>query len=74
MTAPSDRALSARAPAEDPWRGMNVLDPQIREQLRDDPYPFLHRLREIDPVNETPIGIWRLTRYDDVARLLRELR
>ena len=74
MTAPSDPALSAPAPAEDPWRGMNVLDPQIREQLRDDPYPFLHRLREIDPVNETPIGIWRLTRYDDVARLLHTVR
>jgi hypothetical protein len=26
----------------------------------------------VDPVNETPLGIWRLTRYADVVRLLRE--
>jgi len=74
MTASSDLATTMPAQVDDPWRGMNVLDPQIREQLRDDPYPFLHRLRETDPVNETPIGIWRLTRYEDVVRLLHAVR
>jgi len=34
------------------------------------PHPALRRLRERDPVNETPVGIWRLTRYADVDRLL----
>lgn len=53
---------------EDPWAGCNPTEPGFRN----DPYPALHRLRESDPVNLTPIGIWRLSRYDDVVRLLRE--
>src|SRR5207247_7122805 len=56
-------------PAEDPWLGCNPFDPAFR----DDPYPSLARLREIDPVNEMPVGIWRLTRYADVDRLLHEV-
>ena len=51
---------------DDPWGGCNPLDPEFRA----DPYPRLARLRERDPVNLTPIGFWRLLRYDDVARLL----
>jgi cytochrome P450 len=54
--------------ADDPWKGCNPLEPGFR----DDPYPALHRLRANDPVNLTPIGIWRLSRYADVVRLLRE--
>src|SRR5215813_13309716 len=57
------------AQASDPWRGGDPFDPAVR----DDPYPFLARLREIDPVNETPFGIWRLTRHADVDRLLHEV-
>jgi hypothetical protein len=53
--------------ADDPWLGCNPLDPEFR----DDPYPRLHRLRALDPVNETPIG-WRLTRYDDIWRMLHQ--
>jgi cytochrome P450 len=53
----------------DPWLGVNTLDPAFR----DNPYPFLRRLREYDPVNETPIGVYRLTRYDDVVRMLKEV-
>jgi cytochrome P450 len=55
---------------DDPWGGCNPLDPVFRN----DPYPGLRRLRETDPVNLTPIGIWRLLRYADVARLLGEVR
>jgi cytochrome P450 len=50
----------------DPWKGANPLDPDFR----DDPHPALRRLRETDPVNETPIGVWRLTRHADCDRLL----
>jgi len=58
------------APADDdPWAGCNPSDPAFR----DDPYPALHRLRVRDPVNETPVGLWRLTRYADVNRLLHEV-
>ncbi len=54
----------------DPWLGANPLDPAFR----DDPYPALKRLRESQPVHQAPFGMWRLTRYDDIARLLREVR
>lgn len=54
---------------DDPWLGVNPLDPAFREN----PYPLLKRLREHDPVNETPIGLFRLTRYDDVVRMLKEV-
>jgi len=62
MTTP----WSAPAVEDDGWAGANPFDPTFR----DDPYPALRRLRENDPVNETPVGIWRLTRYADVDRLL----
>jgi cytochrome P450 len=55
-------------PPNDPWSGANPLDPAFR----DDPHPALRRLRERDPVNQAPFGLWRLTRYRDVLRLLRE--
>ncbi|HUO06479.1 MAG TPA: cytochrome P450 [Candidatus Binataceae bacterium] len=56
--------------ADDPWKGCNPLDPAFR----DNPYPALKHLREIDPVNQTPLGIWRLLRYDDVQKLLTGVR
>jgi cytochrome P450 len=37
----------------------------------DDPYPHYERMRDIDPVHEHPLGFWLVTRYDDVAALLR---
>jgi cytochrome P450 len=55
--------------SDDPWGGWNPLDPAQREN----PYPALARLRSADPVNETPFGLWRLTRYADVVRLLRDV-
>ncbi len=54
--------------ADDPWKGANPVDPAFRR----DPYPALARLREVDPVNATPFGVWRLTRYEDCLRLLRD--
>jgi cytochrome P450 len=51
---------------DDPWRGSNPMDPAFR----DDPYTPLARLREFEPVNLTPVGYWRLSRYADVFRLL----
>src|SRR5213596_1306929 len=60
---------AASLAADDPWLGCNPFDPAFR----DDPYPSLARLSEIEPVNEMPVGIWRLTRYADVDRLLHEV-
>jgi cytochrome P450 len=53
----------------DPWLGANPTDPAFRA----DPYPYLKRLRDYDPVNETPIGLFRLTRYRDVVRMVKEV-
>ena len=54
----------------DPWLGADPSNPEYREN----PAPFLRRLREIAPVNVTPLGTWRLARYDDCIRLLKEVR
>ena len=53
----------------DPWLG--AFPPELARQP--DPYAALKRIRELDPVNETPFGIWRLTRYDDVLRMIKEV-
>lgn len=54
---------------DDPWGGCFPLDPAFR----DDPYTPLARLRERDPVNRTPLGIWRLLRHEDVVRVLHDI-
>lgn len=59
----------ASAEPADPWQGANPLDPGFR----DDPYPALARLRREAPVHRTPFGIWRLSRWADCVRLLREV-
>ena len=63
---PTDEQLLA-----DPWRGWNSFDPQAG---RDRMYERIAVLRRLDPVNETPLGLWRLTRYEDVVRLLKHVR
>src|SRR3989475_9141045 len=60
---------AAPPPADDPWLGCNPSAPAFR----DAPCPSLARLRVLDPVNEMPVGIWRLTRYADVTRLLHDV-
>lgn len=61
--------VDVRAVLDDPWRGANPLDPAFR----DNPYPALARLRAVEPVSPTPIGVWRLTRHADCLRLLHDL-
>ncbi|MGK5529652.1 cytochrome P450 [Streptomyces sp. URMC 129] len=46
---------------------LNPLEPGFT----DDPYPAYRRMRETDPVHEHPFGFWFLSRYEDVAALLR---
>lgn len=45
----------------------NPFDPGFRA----DPHPYYDALREHDPVHRAPGGLVVLTRYDDVARVLR---
>ncbi|MFT5441042.1 MAG: cytochrome P450 [Myxococcota bacterium] len=49
------------------WYGVEPVEGPQPE----DPYTGFKELRETQPVNLTPEGGWRLTRYDDVRRLLR---
>lgn len=55
---------------EKSWQGWYLFD----EGARDNLYERCHELREKDPVNETPLGLWRLTRHRDCVRLLREVK
>ena len=57
--------------ADDEWKGVNLTDPDLLQAFRNDPYPFLEHLRRVDPVNRTPLGMWRVTRYEDCQHLLR---
>ena len=49
------------------WAGANPLSPAFR----DNPYPALNALREKDPVNQTPIGPWRICRYADISMVFK---
>ena len=45
------------------------------EALADDPYPIFHELREAEPVTWAPaLGMWLLTRRDDIVRVLADWR
>ena len=46
----------------------NPFDPEFAAN----PYPRFAELRAMDPVHETPIGLWMLFGYDDVLRVLRD--
>jgi pimeloyl-[acyl-carrier protein] synthase len=48
----------------------NPMDPAFVA----DPYPTYHRLRAEDPVHQSPLGFWVLSRYEDVAASLRDPR
>ena len=49
---------------------MSAFNPMDPEFLAD-PYPTYHRLRDEDPVHHSPMDFWVLTRYEDVAAVLR---
>ncbi len=49
-------------------KSFNPMDPEFLA----DPYPTYHRLRAEDPVHHSPLGFWVLTRYEDVASVLRD--
>ena len=66
--------MSATPRTPEPAPSWHGLDPNDRDPLRDDdPFPSLAWFREHAPVNETPAELWRLFRYADVARVLREI-
>lgn len=69
MTAATDSSVE-RDPA---FHGIDPTSARDLERYAD-PFPALHHLRRVAPVNETPIGLWRLSRYEDCVRMLRGVR
>ncbi len=62
---------TATSRSEPSWHG---LDPTQRDDARWlDPFPSLAEIRENHPVHETPAGLWRVFRWNDCVRLLREV-
>lgn len=50
------------------WAGADPFE----ASFRNDPYPALNRLREAEPVNLTPVGTYRITRFEDVRKLFKD--
>lgn len=54
--------------------GAPVYNP-LSPEFRIDPYPDLHRLRQLDPIHWSPGGYcWVLTRYNDIKFVLSDKR
>jgi cytochrome P450 len=62
-----------RAERDPAYHGLDFTGPRDPDRAVD-PYPAYRHLRSVAPVNETPIGIWRLSRWEDCVRLLRGVR
>src|SRR5438132_11584003 len=58
----------------DPASGEPVQFNPFQPGFAENPYPTYARLREEDPVHQSPFGAWVLSRYDDVEALLRDRR
>lgn len=59
------------AEREPSWHGVDPADPDAERWQ--DPFPPLAWFRAHAPVNQTPAELWRLYRYADCMRVLREL-
>lgn len=56
--------------AAQPQLVFNPLAPDFIQN----PYPFYHRLREVDPLHRSPLGMIVATRHADVSLVLRDAR
>ncbi len=70
MSDATPRLPAAGKPPVPGWYGHEFTGPGTQIE---DPYPGFRELRERQPVNLTPDGGWRLSRYEDVHRLLRNV-
>ena len=52
----------------------DLLFNPLLPEFHADPYPFYRRLREKEPVHQSPMGFWVLTRYEDCVAVLRDQR
>ncbi len=68
---PTDESANADGHTPEPgWYGLEFNDRNVQLE---DPYSQFRELRESQPVNLTPDGAWRLSRYADVHKLLRNV-
>jgi cytochrome P450 len=51
---------------------LDFLSVALTPQFREDPHPFFHLLREHEPVHKTPLGVYMVSRYADVAAAVRD--
>ncbi|PYM19735.1 MAG: cytochrome P450 [Candidatus Rokuibacteriota bacterium] len=51
-----------------------ILFNPLLPEFHADPYPFYKRLREKEPIHQSPLGFWVLTRYEDCVAVLRDQR
>ena len=51
-----------------------VLFNPLLPEFHANPYPFYKRLREKEPIHQSPMGFWVLTRYEDCVAVLRDQR
>ncbi|MEM7542685.1 MAG: cytochrome P450 [Pseudomonadota bacterium] len=54
--------------SDEDWDGANPMS----LEFRDNPYPALKHLRETAPVNQTPLGPWRISRYADIVDVFKQ--
>ncbi|HEX6313143.1 MAG TPA: cytochrome P450 [Acidimicrobiia bacterium] len=51
---------------------LDFITVALTPEFKEDPYPFFHRLRELEPVQHTPLGTYMLSRYADVSAVVRD--
>jgi cytochrome P450 len=51
---------------------LDFLSVALTPEFREDPYQFFALLREHEPVHQTPLGVYMLTRYADASALVRD--
>jgi cytochrome P450 len=76
VTEEADVSTPTMAPPDGAEHAANTALAEIlfSPEGRTDPYSRYHRLREAVPVHRSPLGIWVLSRYDDVFEALRDKR
>jgi cytochrome P450 len=51
---------------------LDFLSVALTPEFREDPYQFFHLLREHEPVHQTPLGVYMLSRYTDASAIVRD--
>jgi cytochrome P450 len=51
---------------------LDFLSVALTPEFREDPYQFFHLLREHEPVHQTPLGVYMLSRYADASAIVRD--